>query len=149
MKVKMVDRIVLALFLAVFITSCGTTKLTKDDQANVDAGNKAIVKTYNQPLIGAMIFDEQPVTQILSVNGKKVAGEILKLDEQIAVDIGVHKVEFSCSDRSGHNEKDYIEIIQLEFKPHHEYLVRCSFDSGFGPNGSYEGSFSIKEKRLK
>jgi len=149
MKVKLVVRPGLALILVALITSCGTTKLTKDDQAGVDAGNKAIVKTYNQPLIGAMIFEEQPVTQILSVNGEKVDGETLKLDEQIALDIGVHKVEFSCSDRGGHNEKDYIEIIQLELKPHHEYLVRCSFDSGFGPNGSYEGSFSVKEKRLK
>jgi hypothetical protein len=149
MEVNMSGRAMLACILALALTSCGSTKLSKSDISDVKMGEKAVINTYNQPLIGRIIFGEQPVTKILSVDGKKVDGEIFKLDEQIAVDVGIHKIEFSCSDRGGYNENDFTEIIQLDLKPHHEYSVRCSFDSAFGADGSYEGSFSVKEKNLE
>lgn len=142
-------RIVLALLSALFMISCGTARLSSKELSEFDAGKKAIVKTYNQPLLGAMILGDMPVVQILAVDGRKIDSEIFKLDEQIAVDVGVHEIEFGCVDRSGYNENDFTEVIQMDLKPHHEYLVRCSFDSRFGPDGSYAGDFGIKERRIK
>ena len=142
-------RIVLTLLSALLITSCGTTKLSKNEINEVDAGSKAIVRTYNQSLVAGMILGDEPVARIRAVDGKKVDTKLFKLDEQIALDVGLHKIEFSCSDRAGYNEKDFTETIELDLKAHHEYLVRCSFDSAFGVNGSYDSSFSVKEKRLK
>ena len=142
-------RIIVTLISSVLITSCGTTKLSTKEISEINSGKKAILQTYNQPLIGAIIFEEQPVTQIIAVDGKKLPSEIFKTDEKIAIDVGFHKVEFRCTNRSGYDERDYSEVIELNLKPYHEYLVRCSFDSAFGSNGSYEGSFSVKEKRLK
>jgi len=120
-----------------------------NDVSDVDAGKKAIVRTYNRPLVGAMIFGEEPVVKIMAVDGRKIDAALFKLDEQIAVDVGLHEIEFSCSAREGYDERDFTEIMKLDIKPHNEYLVRCSFDSAFGADGSYEGSFSVKEKRLK
>lgn len=142
-------RIIVTLISSVLITSCGTTKLSSKDISEFNAGKKAIVQTYNQPIVAGMIFGEQPVVQILAVDGKKIDVGRFKLDEKITVDVGLHNIEFGCSNRGGYDERDFTEIIQLDLKPHHEYLVRCSFDSAFGSNGSYEGSFSVKEKRLK
>jgi hypothetical protein len=34
-------------------------------------------------------------------------------------------------------------------KPHHEYQVSCSFDSRFGPDGTYVGNFDVKELSVK
>ena len=148
MQVKIFNRILLALIFSAMVTSCGTTQLSKSDVSGVDAGKKAVVKTYNRPLVAGMIFGDEPVTKIIAVDGVKVGGAAFKLDEQVAIDIGIHKIEFSCSNRSGYDERDSTEIIELDLKPNHEYLVRCSFDSSYGDNGSYQTSFSIKEKRL-
>jgi hypothetical protein len=123
--------------------------LYSKDISEFNAGKEAIVQTYNQPLVAGMIFGEQPVAQIIAVDGKKIDVVLFKLDEKITVDVGLHKIEFRCSNRGGYDERDFTEIIQLDLKPHHEYLVRCSFDSAFGPNGSYVGSFGVIEKRLK
>ena len=108
-----------------------------------------MLQTYNQPLIGAIIFEEQPVTQIIAVDGNKISSEIFKTDEKIAIDIGTHNVEFHCTSRSGYDERDYSEVIELDLKPYHEYLVRCSFDTDFGPDGTYTGSFSVEERRIE
>lgn len=145
----MYTRIIVAIISSVLITSCGTTKLSTKELSDFNSGKKAILQTYNQPLIGSMIFGEQPVTQIISVDGKKLDSVIFKTDEKIAIDVGFHKIEFSCVSRSGYDERDYSEIIELDLKPYHEYQVRCSFDTDFGPNGTYTGSFSVKEKSLK
>jgi len=142
-------KVIVAIILASLITSCGTTKLSSIDIAEFNAGKKAIVRTYNQPLLAGMILGQEPVTKIISVDGKKIDIRPFKLDEQITVDVGLHRIEFSCSDPSGYNEKDFSEIIQLETKPYHEYLVRCSFDSAFGINGTYDSRFSVEEKHLK
>jgi len=142
-------RILITLLLSILITSCGTAELSRKDLFEFKSGKKAIIKTYNQPIVAGMILGQEPVTKIISVDGKKIDIKKFKLDEQIAIAVGSHKIEFSCSDRSGYNEKDFTDIIQLVLKPYHEYLVRCSFDSSFGVNGSYEGSFSVKEKSLK
>lgn len=142
-------RIIVTLISAVLITSCGTTKLSSNDISEFNAGKKAIVRTYNQPIVAGMIFGEEPVAKIIAVDGKKIDTGRFKLDEKITVDVGLHEIEFSCSDRGGYDERDFTEIIQLDLKPHHEYLVRCSFDSALGVNGSYGSSFSVKEKRLK
>ena len=142
-------RIIVTLVSAVLITSCGTTKLSSNDISEFNAGKKAIVRTYNQPIVAGMIFGEMPVAKIIAVDGKKIDNRVFKLDEQITIDVGLHEIEFSCSARGGYDERDFTEIIKLDLKSHHEYLVRCSFDSAFGVNGSYEPSFSVKEKRLK
>ena len=142
-------RLIALLTFSVLVSSCGTTKLTTKELSEFNAGKKAILQTYNQPLIGAIIFDEQPVTQIIAVDGRKLDSEIFNTDEKFAIDTGIHKVEFSCVSRSGHDERDYSEIIELNLRPYHEYLVRCSFDSDFGPDGTYTGSFSVKEKQVK
>ena len=134
---------------SIFIASCGTTKLSTKELSEFDLGKKAILQTYNQPLIGSLIFKEQPVTQIISVDGKKLDSVIFKTDEKIAIDVGLHKIKFSCVSRSGPDERDYSEVMEIELKPHHEYLVRCSFDTDFGPDGTYTGSFSVKEKLVK
>lgn len=149
MGIRMHISIIVTLISSVLITSCGTTKLSTKELSEFDSGKKALLQTYNQPLIGSMIFGEQPVTQIIAVDGEKLASVIFKTDEKIAIDVGVHKVEFSCVSRSGYDERDYSEIIELELKPYHQYLVRCSFDTDFGPDGTYTGSFSIEEKRVK
>lgn len=141
-------RVFVVLGFSALITSCGTTKLSTKEVSEINSGKKAILQTYNQPLIGAIIFEEQPVTQIIAVDGKNLPSELFKTDEKIAIDTGLHKVKFRCTSRSGYDERDYSEVIELEFKPHHEYLVRCSFDTDFGPDGTYEGNFSVKEKRV-
>ncbi len=148
-EMPMHTRILLALLSAVLITSCGTTKLSRQELSEVEAGRKAIVRTYNQPLVAGMIVDDMPVTQILAVDGRKIDSAVFRLDEQVAVDVGPHEIEFACVDRSADNEKDFTEVIQMDLKPHHEYLVRCSFDSGFGPDGTYVGDFDVKEQRIK
>ena len=142
-------RTLVALILTFLIASCGTNKLSSNDMNEFNSGLKAIVRTYNQPLLAGMILGDQPVTKIMAVDGKKIESRIFKLDEQITVEVGLHEIEFNCSNRAGYDERAFTEIIELNLKPHHEYLVRCSFDSAFGPNGSYEGSFSVKEKRIK
>ena len=142
-------RLIATLTCSVLVASCGTTKLSTKELSEFDSGNKAILQTYNQPLIGAILFEEQPVTQIIAVDGKKLASEIFKTDEKIAIDTGVHKVEFRCVSRSGYDERDYSEVIELDIKSHHEYLVRCSFDSDFGSDGAYTGKFSVNEKRVR
>lgn len=142
-------RIFVMLSSFTLMTSCSTTKLSTTEISEIDSGKKVILQTYNQPLIAAIILDEQPVTQIMSVDGKKVSSEIFKTDEKIAIDVGTHKVEFHCTSRSGYDERDYSEVIELDLKPHHEYLVRCSFDTEFGPNGTYIGNFSVNENRIK
>lgn len=149
MEKLMNTRIIVLLIFSIFITSCSTTKLSKKELSAFDSGKKAILQTYNQPLIGSLIFEEQPVTQIISVDGKKLDSVIFKTDEKIAIDVGLHKIKFSCVSRSGSDERDYSEVIELELKPHNEYIVRCSFDTDFGPDGTYTGNFSVKEKRVK
>jgi hypothetical protein len=148
MEMPVHTRILLALLAAVLITACGTTKLSTRELSDVEAGRKAIVRTYNQPLLGAMLVEDMPVTQILTVDGRKMEST-LKLDEQVALDVGPHEIEFACVDRSGNNENDFTEVIRMDLKPHHEYLVRCSFDSRYGADGSYAGGFGIKEQRIK
>lgn len=143
------SRIVVVLSTLILITSCGTTKLSTKESSEITSGKKAILQTYNQPLIGAILFDEQPVTQIIAVDGKKLSSEIFNTDEKVAIDVGTHKVEFHCTSRSGYDERDYSEVIELDLKPYHEYLVRCSFDTDYGPDGTYTGSFSVKEQRIK
>jgi len=138
-----------AVLFALLVASCGTTELSGEDRSEFGAGRKAIVKTWNQPLLAGMVFGDSPVVQILSVDGRKLDSAVLKLDEQIAVDIGVREVEFACVDRAGYNEEDFTEVIELNVKPHHEYLVGCSFESRFGPDGNYAGSFDVKEKRVE
>ena len=142
-------RIIFLLMFTVLVASCGTTKLSTKELSELNSGKKAILQTYNQPLFGALILDAQPVTQIISVDGKKLDSEIFKTDEKIAVDVGLHQIKFGCVSRSGADEKDYSEVIELELKPHHQYLVRCSFDTDYGPDGSYTGSFNVKEERVK
>ncbi len=137
------------LTLALAINSCGTTKLSTKELSDVSSGEKAILETFNQPLIASMIFGEEPVTQIIAVDGKKLESVTLKANEKIAIKTGIHKVEFNCVSRSGYDERDYSEIIEIDFKPHFQYLIRCSFDTDFGPNGTYVGSFSIDKKRIK
>ena len=145
----MTIKLIALLLFSVLVSSCGTTKLSTKDLSDFNSGRKAILQTYNQPLIGSLIFAEQPVTQIISVDGEMLDSVIFKTDEKIAIDVGLHKIKFSCVSRSGPDERDYSEVIELNIKPHYEYRVRCSFDTEFGPDGTYTGSFSINENRLK
>ena len=135
--------------LCILITSCGTTKLSTKEISEINSGKKSILRTYNQPLIGSIILEEQPVTQIIAVDGQKIPSYIFATDEKIAIDVGIHKVELRCTNRSGQDERDYSEIIEFNIKPDLEYLVRCSFDTDFGPDGTYTGSFSVKELSVK
>lgn len=130
------------------LSACGTNALSEREMADIDTGAMALLRTNNQPLLGAVIGDEQPLTQIIAVDGRKLPSEIFKTDEQVAVPVGVHQVELSCVSRSGPDDRDYAEVIEVDFKPHHEYRVRCSFDSDFGPDGTYSGSFSVDEQRI-
>lgn len=145
----MVYRSMVVLLFSFFMTSCGTAKLSSKELSEIDSGKKAIVSTYNQPLVGSLILGEQPITQIIAVDGKKLASQILTADERVVIEVGSHKFEFNCVSRSGHDERDYSEIIELNLKPHHEYMVRCSFDTDFGPDGTYTGSFGIEEKPVR
>lgn len=141
--------ILITFTLSLLITACGAPKLSTKESSEFDSGKKAILQTYNQPLLASIILGEQPITQIIAIDGNKLDSVIFQTDEKVAIDIGNHKVEFSCVSRSGYDERDYSEVIELDFKPYHEYLVRCSFDSDFGADGTYTGSFTIKEKRIK
>jgi len=138
----------IAVPFALLAASCGTTELSREELSDVGAGRKAIVRTSNQTLVGSIVFSEEETVQILTVDGKKMDSAVLKLDEQIALDIGIHVLEVGCVDRSGYNEKDFTEVIELNVRPHHEYLISCSFDSRFGPDGTYVGSFDVEEKRV-
>lgn len=144
------NTIAFILFLsAAFIAACGSTQLSTKESSEFNSGKKAMLQTYNQPLLGALIFDEQPITQIIAVDSTKLDSVIFKTDERVAVAVGLRKIELSCVSRSGPDERDYSEVVELEIKPFHEYQLRCSFDTEFGPDGSYKGSFSIKETRIK
>lgn len=143
-------RTIIALIAVVSISSCGTTAISRNEITEVDAGRKALLRTYNQPILAGMIFGDQPVAKIISAEGmNKDDMELLKLDEAIAVDVGLKKIIVSCSNRAKYDERNSTEIIQIDFKPYHEYLVRCSFDSVYGSGGSYVTSFSVEENRLK
>lgn len=137
------------LLMALLVASCGTTELSREDLSDVGAGRKAIVRTSNQSLLGSIVFSEEETAQILTVDGKEIDSAVLKLDEQLALEIGKHVLEVGCVDRSGYNEKDFTEIIELDVKPRHEYLISCSFDSRFGPDGTYVGSFDVEERPVK
>jgi len=134
------------LALSCLFTACATTTLSTKELSEVQSGTKALLQTYNQPLIGALLFEEQPVAQIIAVDGEKLESVIFSTDEHIAVAVGLHRVEFRCASRSGHDERDYSEVIELHLKPYHTYQVRCSFDSDLGPDGTYGGSFSVEEQ---
>lgn len=138
-----------AITLTLLMTSCGTTRLSPENIAAFNMGTHAIVHTYNQPLMAAIIFEEQPVTQIIALDGKKIDDTYFRLDEKIAVRVGLHHITFGCTARGGYDDRDFTQKLTLDFKPYHEYSVRCSFDSTFGTDGSYTGSFSIKETRIK
>ena len=132
------------------ITSCGTTALSRNENTEVDSGKKALLRTYNQPILAGMIFGDQPVAKIISAEGmNKSDMELLKLDEAIAVDVGVNKIIVGCSNRDKDDERNFTDIIQIDFKPYHEYSVSCSFDSVYGSGGSYVARFSVEENRLK
>ncbi|MDH5557309.1 MAG: DUF2057 domain-containing protein, partial [Alphaproteobacteria bacterium] len=77
------------------------------------------MRTSNLGLLGSIVLSEEETVQILTVDGKKIDSAVLKLDEQIALDIGKHVLEVGCVDRSGYNEKDFTEIIELNVRPHH------------------------------
>ena len=68
-------RITEVILVSVFITACGATKLSTNELYEVNSGKKAILQTYKQPLIEDMIFAEQPVTKIISVDGKNIDSE--------------------------------------------------------------------------
>ena len=143
------NRTISILIFAFFIVSCGTTTLSTKDAEDINAGKKASLKTFNQPIIGAVIFGEEPVTQIVSVDGNKLPSIGFKNDEVYAIDVGVHKIEFLCINRRVQDGRDYSEIIEINFRPYYEYKVRCSFDTDFGPDGTYTGSFNVEENRIK
>lgn len=138
-----------AVLIALLVASCGTTELSREELSDVGAGRKAVVRTSNQSLLGSIVFSEEETAQILTVDGKEIDSAVLKLDEQLALEIGKHVLEVGCVDRSGYNEKDFTEIIELDVKPRHEYLISCSFDSRFGPDGTYVGSFDVEERPVK
>ena len=143
-------RTIISLIWVVSITSCGTTALSRNEIAEVDAGKKAILRTYNQPILAGLILGDQPVAKIISAEGmNKSDMELLKLDKAIAVDPGLQKIIVSCSNRTKDDERNATQIIQIDFKPYHEYSVRCSFDSAYGAGGSYVTSFSVEESRLR
>ena len=142
-------RILSVFIFAFLIASCGTTKLSTKDENDIIEGRKATLKTFNQPIIGAVIFGEEPVTRIVSVDGNKLPSVGLKNDEIYAIETGIHKIELSCINRRVQDERDYVETIEINFRAHHEYRVRCSFDTEFGPDGTYVGSFSVEENRIK
>ena len=134
---------------ALLAASCGTTELSGEDRSEFRAGRKAVVRTSNLGLLGSIVLSAEETVHILTVDGKKIDSAVLNLDEQIALDIGKHVLEVGCVDRSGYNEKDFTEVIELNVRPHHEYLISCSFDSRFGPDGTYAGSFDVEEKRVE
>ena len=88
-------RIIVLLIFSIFIASCSSTKPSKKELSAFDSGKKAILQTYNQPPIGSLIFEEQSVTQIISVEGKKLDSVIFKTDEKLAINVGLHKIKFS------------------------------------------------------
>jgi hypothetical protein len=146
----MYARTIIALISVLSTTSCGTTALSRNEITEVDAGKKAILRTNNQPILAGMIFGERPVAKIISVEGmSKEEMPLLKLDEVMAVDVGLRKISLSCSNRAREDERNATEFIEIDFKPYHEYLVRCSFDSAYGPGGTYATSFKVEEKSLK
>lgn len=149
MEKLMTTRTWAMLALSVFVAACGTTEPSPREASEVAAGKKALVRTFNQPLLASMILGEEPVTQIVAVDGRKFDSAVLKLDEAVAMEVGTREVDLRCVRRSGHDERDYGRTLRLELKPHHEYLIRCSFDTDFGPNGTYTGSFSVKELKLR
>lgn len=138
-----------AVLSALLVASCGTTELSGEDLSDVGAGRKAVVRTSNQTLFGSIVFSEPEAVQILTADGREIDSAVLKLDEQLALEIGKHVLEVACVDRRGHDEKDFTEFIDLDVKPHHEYLVSCSFDSRFGPDGTYVGSFHVEDVPVK
>jgi len=146
----MYKRTIIALISLASITSCGTTALSRNKITGVDTGKKALLRTYNPPVLSGMILGDQPVTKIISAEGmNKSDMELLKLDKAIPVDVGLNKIIVGCSNRAKERERNFTEIIQINFKPYHEYSVRCSFDSANGPGGPYVAKFSVEENRLK
>ena len=96
-----------------------------------------------------MIFGDQPVTRILAADGIKDVA-LLKLDDKYVIDVGSQAITVSCSHRARPDKRNISsKIIKLDVKPFHEYLIRCSFDSAYGPGGTYATTFSVEEKRLK
>lgn len=124
-------RILVALVSAVLISSCGTTGLSKKDVSDFDAGRKAIVRADNMPLWAEILLWKKPIVKIRAVDGRDVDTKLFNLNDQIVVDVGLHEIEFSCSDRAAHDERDFSETIELDLRPHHVYLVDCWFESGF------------------
>ena len=59
-RVPMYIRTIIALISVVLITSCGTTALSRNEITEFVAGKKAIVRTYNQPILAGMILGHGP-----------------------------------------------------------------------------------------
>jgi len=120
-----------ALLSALLVASCGTTRLSRQDLSDFDAGRKAIVRADNNPLLVDIVLMERPVVRIWAVDSRQLDTEIFNLNDQIAVDVGHHEIELGCVDRAEHSEEDFSETIEMDLKPYHMYLVSCWFESGF------------------
>lgn len=98
--------IITAIFV-VSISSCGTTALTRSEITEVDSGQKAIVRTYNQPIWAGMVFGYQPVTRILAADGDKDVA-LRNLDDKYVIDEGLQTISVSCSHRARHDKRRLI-----------------------------------------
>lgn len=121
----MILRNLCILFCAILVASCGTREVSDVDFSDVQAGKKAIVKSDNVPLLAGMIFGEMPVVSVIGIDNKEVDVGRFSLDSQIAIDVGPHEIEFSCSDRSSKDKGYKRESIYVVLKPFHEYIVDC------------------------
>ena len=127
----MQPKIITLVLLSLLITACGTTPLSNTDVSDFKSGKKSIIRTNNNSIAAEIIVPKKPITRIRAVDGKPLKTDILKLNDKIVVDTGLHQIEFSCADRAAKHDEDFTETIPLYLKPHHEYVVHCWLESGF------------------
>ena len=98
--------ILLTTLFIIALSSCGTLKISEVDRKLVSEGKKSLLVTQNFNLLGRVTrkiilditdteaFDLKQVTiNIISIDGKEVAGKWYRANEEVAVEPGKHTIE--------------------------------------------------------
>jgi hypothetical protein len=109
-KISIIRNILLSTLCVVVLSSCGTLRISEADRKFISEGKKSLLVTQNFNLLGRVTrkiilditdtedsdikFDIKQVTiNIISIDGKEVAGKWYRANEELAVEPGKHTIE--------------------------------------------------------
>ena len=153
-NISIMKKIVLITLFILALSSCGTLQVSEADRKQISKGKKSSLSTQNFNLLGRVTrkiilditdteaFDIKQVTiNIISIDGKEVAGKWYRANEQVAVEPGEHTIEakytikteskLSPSPKSDNQTIDYLfeggkryKIYVEEYLDHHKINIK-------------------------